>query len=64
VIKQYGTKIKFDYNLFKKEYIELDFKELDKSEITDEILESIKKAKDSPKSKLINLSKEYVNYYL
>lgn len=57
IVKLYGSKIKFDYNLsFQEENI--DFQELDNSQITPDISQAINKAKNTPKSQLINLSKE------
>lgn len=63
IVKTYGKKISYEVFLYHLENnFDIDFKELDKTEITSEIIESFNKAKKTPKSKLINLSKEYVNH--
>lgn len=54
VVKQYGTKIDFSYD-FSFDDTPIDFYELDASEITPEILQSIENAKKLPKSALHNI---------
>jgi hypothetical protein len=61
IIKKYGNKVMFSYDLFSEENYDIDFKELSKSEITPEILKSIEKSKKTPKANFNCLSKEYVN---
>ncbi len=67
IVKLYWTKVNFSYNLFINDdcldnNFDIDFKKLSNSEITPELLKSIEETKKIPKSKLINLSKEYANY--
>ncbi len=54
-IKKYGTRVKFDYNLFFQNDFDIDFRELDNSEVTNEILNSIKETKKIPKHLLCNV---------
>lgn len=62
VLEKYGNKITFSYDISFEENVDIDFRELDISEITPELLNSIEETKKIPKSKLINLSKGYANY--
>lgn len=62
VVRTYGSKITFSYDLSFKENFDIDFRELTPSEITPELMKSIEETKKIPKSQLINLSKEYAHY--
>lgn len=62
VVKTYGSTIAFSYSLSFEENFDIDFRELDESEITPQIRKSIEEVRKIPKSKLINLSKEYAHY--
>ncbi len=66
IVKLYGNKINFSYNLFSSDdwddNFDIDFKKLDTSEITPQMIKSIEETRKIPKSKLINLSKEYAHY--
>jgi len=61
VVETYGSKIAFSYSLSFEEDFDIDFRELDESEITPQIRKSIEETRKIPKSKLINLSKEYAH---
>ena len=64
IVKTYGTKVSYEVflNYYLEDGFDIDFRELDKIEITSEIINSFNEAKKIQKSKLINLSKEYANY--
>lgn len=62
VVRAYGSKITFSYDLSFEKDFDIDFRELAPSEITPELMESIERTKKIPKSELINLSKEYAHY--
>lgn len=62
VVKTYGTRISFSYTLSFQDDFDIDFRELDESEITPEIRKAVEESKKTPKSELINLSREYVIY--
>ena len=54
VVKQYGTKINFSYDL-SFDAFDVDFRPLRDNEITSEILKNIEEARKIPKSKLYNI---------
>lgn len=55
VARAYGSKIAFSYNLSFEEDFDIDFRELNDSEITSELLEQIEETKKIPKHLLCNV---------
>jgi len=55
VVKTYGSKVAFSYSLSFEEDFDIDFRELDESEITPQIRKSIKETKKIPKHLLCNV---------
>ena len=55
IVRAYGSKMTFSYDLSFKEDFDIDFRELNASEITPAILKSIEEAKKIPKHLLCNV---------
>jgi uncharacterized iron-regulated protein len=55
LVKIYGNEIDFSPNIFFDGNFDIDFRELDNSEITSEMLTSLEEAKNTPKHLLCNI---------